>query len=262
MPWTYGQEGIDLVKHFFRLRYQLIPYIYTYSRIASDSALPIMQPLYLEYPKLEQAYAHPSEYFFGKEILVAPILDLTGEREVYLPPGEWFADFTDSIYTGPRVLREKHGLHTLPVFVRSGSIVPMQHPREYSDQGPLDTLLLDVYGTGSAHFNLYEDDGVSLGYRRGEYAWTSISGWPKASRGYLLEINPTHGRFAGQVSERTYEMRFHGFPQPKSVSMNGVKLGAGGYLSSHWSYNSGRSVLVVQVRRQSISRKTRVVLGW
>lgn len=143
MPWTYGQEGIDLVRHFFRLRYQLIPYIYTYSRIASDSALPIMRPLYLEYPKLEQAYAHPSEYFFGKEILVAPILDSTGEREVYLPPGEWFADFTDSIYTGPRVLREKHGLHTLPVFVRSGSIVPMQHPREYSDQGPLDTLLLD-----------------------------------------------------------------------------------------------------------------------
>ncbi|MGH8132462.1 MAG: TIM-barrel domain-containing protein, partial [Steroidobacteraceae bacterium] len=100
MPWTYGDEGIALMKKYFTLRTQLIPYLYTYTWLAHRDSIPILRPLYLEYPQLEQAYRHSHEYFFGDEMLVAPVLDPSGHRTVYLPPGRWIDFFSGRHYAG------------------------------------------------------------------------------------------------------------------------------------------------------------------
>jgi alpha-glucosidase (family GH31 glycosyl hydrolase) len=262
MPWTYGKEGIDLARDYFALRYRLIPYIYTYCRLASDSALPLLRPLYLEYPRLEDAYAHPSEYFFGKEILVAPIVDSMGERDVYLPPGQWFAYFTDSVHTGPTVVREKHSLQTMPLFVRSGSIIPGQPVRSFSDERALDTLLIDVYGTKTGKFSLYEDDGLSLQYQLGRSSITQVTGGPTARDGYRMVIGPTRGDFNGQSQARTYELKLHGFPEPKHVRVDGMTLGAGAAKGQGWSYDGRRSTVRIRISSRSIRQATRVAVAW
>jgi hypothetical protein len=262
MPWTYGKQGIDLARDYLTLRYRLIPYIYTYCRIASDSALPVIRPLYLEYPKLEQAYDHPSEYFFGREMLVAPIVDSSGERDIYLPPGEWFAYFTGVVYTGPTVVHESHTLQTMPLFVRSGSIIPGQPVREYSDQGPLDTLLVDVYGVKEGKFSLYEDDGVSLEYRQGRGGRTDLTGQPMAREGYKLIIGPTHGDFGGQVTERAYDIKLHGFPEPKLLRVNGVTLAPGVAKQEGWSYDTRKSTVRIRTAPLGIRRTVSIAVTW
>jgi len=118
MPWTYGKKGIALDRKYFSLRYKLLPYIYTYVRQAYDKSLPLLRPLYLEYPKLSEAYNHPHEYFFGKEILVAPVVDSTGTRTIYLPPGEWYDFFTGKSYKGAQTFTTHYNVDQMPVFVR------------------------------------------------------------------------------------------------------------------------------------------------
>lgn len=262
MPWTYGRRGTDLVREYAQLRHRLIPYVYSYCRTATDSALPLVRPLYLEYPRLGEAYARTDEYFFGKEILVAPIVDSTGEREIYLPPGEWFALFTDSQYTGPVRVREKHSLGTMPVFVRSGSIIPGQPVREYSDKGLLDTLLLDVYGKQDAVFNLYEDDGTSLDYRGGKCAWTQFRGQPLSRDGYKVVVDPSRGDFSGQAMARAYEIRLHGFAEPTQVRVNGKRFAAGARKGAGWSFDNRRSIVRVRIAPQDIRKATSVVINW
>lgn len=260
MPWTYGEKGIELAKKFFRLRYSLIPYIYTYCRIASDDALPIVRPLYLEYPSLGRAYSSPSEYMFGKEFLVAPITDSTAQREVYLPPGEWIDYFTGQKYAGDRSIREKYPIDRIPLFVKVGSIIPLQSDMAYSDQRPLDTLVVEIYGPDKASFSLYEDDGSSLDYKSGKYAWTPLSFSKGAGGKYEMTIGPTKGEFNSQPATRAYELRFHGIAKPGSITVNNHKLELGQKAGEGWSWEKEKSVAIVKVDSKKIREAVKVVL--
>jgi len=168
MPWTYGEEGVALMKKYFTLRNQLIPYLYTYSWLAHRDSVPILRPLYLEHPELEESYQHSREYFFGNEMLVAPVVDASANQTIYLPPGQWIDFFNGKPYEGGTTFQQQTKVDEIPVFVRAGAIIPEQLPSEYSDAKPLDTVILNVYGTGSGHFDLYEDDGISFDYDKGK----------------------------------------------------------------------------------------------
>jgi alpha-glucosidase (family GH31 glycosyl hydrolase) len=251
MPWTYGDKGMDLAKKFFRMRYNLIPYIYTYSRIATEQALPIVRPMYLEYPSATKAYSAPQQYMFGKELLVAPVTDSSGVKEVYFPSGEWFDYFTGQKYNGEKTIKEKYPLDRMPVFVKAGAIIPMLPNVQYSDEHPLDTLVVDVYGSQAGSFNMYEDDGVSLDYKTGKYAWTPLA-FSKSGKGELT-IGPSKGEFSGQPETRAYEVRFHAVGKPASVTVNGRKVGA-------WTWDKDKSIAVVPVESKKIRETVRVSL--
>jgi alpha-glucosidase (family GH31 glycosyl hydrolase) len=250
MPWVYGSQGVDLVRKYFTLRYSLIPYMYTYSRETFEEALPLVRPLYLEHPALEEAYVHPQEYYFGRELLVAPVVDSTGAQAVYLPPGEWVDYFTEKRYPGNSTVREEYPLDRMPVFVKAGSIIPTQPPREYTGQRSLDTLLLDVYGPGPAAFDLYEDDGVSLGYRRSEFARTPIAFSKKGA----LTIGPAKGTYRGQPQARAYAIRIHGGGEPAQVSMDRRLLSRSATSGLGWTWDSQRSLVTVRVPMTSVRK--------
>jgi alpha-glucosidase (family GH31 glycosyl hydrolase) len=258
MPWTYGDKGIDMAKKFFRLRYNLIPYIYTYSRFATEQALPIVRPMYLEYPSAPKSYSTPYQYMFGRELLVAPVIDSSGMKEIFLPPGEWFDYFTGQKYSGDKTIKEKYPLDRMPVFVKGGSVIPMQTNMQYSDQRPLDTLVVDVYGSQAGSFNLYEDDGVSLDYKSGKYAWTPIV-FSKSGRNELT-VGPTKGEFNGQPQARAYEIRLHGVGKPASVSVNNRKAELGAKAGEGWMWDKDKSVAIVTVEAKKIREAVRVVI--
>jgi hypothetical protein len=207
--------------------------------------------MYLEYPDKEPAYMYMHQYMFGKELLVAPVTEpapalkdvysplvLTeymrptstepapALKDVYLPANEyWFDYFTGDIYKGEQTITYKCPLERMPLFVRAGSIIPMAANMDYSDQKPVDPLTLDIYAGKTAEFRLYEDDGISLDYRKGAYAWTPLVFKAVNSMGdYTVIIGPTQGKFTGQPKSRRYEIRLHGLLKPESVKVNGATL--------------------------------------
>jgi alpha-glucosidase (family GH31 glycosyl hydrolase) len=231
LPWEYGDAGMETYRKFVGLRYALLPYTYTCSRIAHDTALPLVRGMYLDYPDQEQSFASNQQYLFGRELLVAPVTKPGGgkpvDTNVILPAGDdWFDYFTGDIYQGGGKIVHRCPLDRMPLFARAGSIIPTGPKMDYSDQKPVDPLTLDVYaGKRPAEFTLYEDDGVSLDYRKGAHAWTPIAFQPANTAGnYTLTIAPADGRFAGQLDKRGYIVRVHGLLKPKTVTTEQTKL--------------------------------------
>jgi len=244
MPWVYGLKGVALMRKYFTLRTQLIPYIYTYSWQAHERSLPLLRPLYLQWPDLDQAYRHFHEYYFGDEMLVAPVLAAGGARTVYLPPGRWMDFFGGKRYQGGATFTAHYAVDQTPVFVREGAIVPEQAISRNDAGAEPGALIVNVYGDGNGHFDLYEDDGVSLDYERGKYALTPMT-YRTAGAGHRLLIGPATGSFDGQRERRKYELRIHTALRPASISVNGVR-------TSGWRWKESDSTAYLTLPLESI----------
>jgi alpha-glucosidase (family GH31 glycosyl hydrolase) len=251
MPWIYADEGMALMRKYFTLRNQLIPYLYTYSWLAHRDSVPILRPLYLEHPELEESYRHSREYFFGNEMLVAPVVDASANPTIYLPPGQWIDFFNGKPYEGGTTFQQQYKVDEIPVFVRAGAIIPEQLPSEYSDAKPLDTVILNVYGSGSGHFDLYEDDGISFDYDTGKSAVTAMDHSTDAGGQQHLTLAATQGTFSGQVSQRTFELRIFGKNRPAAVSVDGHDVGA-------VSWDADRSLATVTLPSHPIGARMEI----
>jgi alpha-glucosidase (family GH31 glycosyl hydrolase) len=252
MPWVYGDRGIALMRKYFTLRTQLIPYIYSYAWVAHRESLPLMRPLYLEDPDLEEAYRQAQEYYFGDSLLIAPVLAPGGERTVWLPPGDWLDFFTGERHQGGGAFSAHYAVDETPVFVRAGSIVPEQGVSEYSDAKPLDPIILNVFGSGHGRFELYEDDGDSLDYEQG-HALTVITHDTAADGVQRLVIEPASGSFPGQRAARSYELRIHGAGRPASITIDGRDGG-------HFSWDAQHATASTVIPKQSI--RERLSIEW
>ncbi len=251
MPWTYGPQGIALMKKYFTLRTQLIPYIYTYAWRAHRESLPLLSPLYLEYPQVEEAYRHPHEYFFGRELLVAPVLNADGQVTLWLPPGEWLDFFSGKHFEGGQNLTAHYAVDATPVFVRAGAIVPEQPPSEYSDAKPSERLVLNVYGSGDGRFTLYEDDGSSLKSDAADgHAETPLTHEVSADGVHHLTIAAVRGGYTGQPATRSYELRVHGAGKPATLTVDGKSTGA-------WSLDA-QGTAIAQLPARPTGAETRI----
>jgi alpha-glucosidase (family GH31 glycosyl hydrolase) len=237
MPWVYGAKGVALMRKYFTLRTRLIPYLYTYGWQAHERALPLLRPLYLEWPRLEQSYRHFHEYYFGAEMLVAPVLEADGKRTVYLPPGSWMDFFTGKHYRGDTTFTAHYAPDATPVFVRAGAIVPEQVAARAGSGG----LAINVYGEGNSRFDLYEDDGISLDYERGGYAMTPMR-YRASGDHHELDIGPTRGSFAGQAQQRQYALRIHTARRPASIFVDGKRT-----YRWHWEPHDSTAYLPLPV---------------
>jgi alpha-glucosidase (family GH31 glycosyl hydrolase) len=252
MPWIYGERGVELMRKYFSLRTQLIPYLYTYSWRAHTESLPILRPLYLEYPELEEAYRHPYEYFFGEQMLVAPVVGPGGEQRIYLPPGDWRDFFTGKRHRGGATFTAHYAIDETPVFVREGAIVPEQRPSDYSNAQRLDPLVLSVYGAGNGAFELYEDDGESLDYeaQHARTAMTHSAGNDGVNR---LVIGPLQGGYPGESATRSYELRLYVDVRPSAISIDGKN-------AAPWRWDGARSMASVDIRARPI--RERITVEW
>lgn len=267
LPWNYGQKGIDLCRKFFQLRYSLIPYIYTYSRIAHETGVPLVQPLYLQYPYLEDAYKYEHQYLFGNELLVAPVVQPAGEdglalKTVYFPPGKWFDYFTADVYDGNQTIEYKCPLDRMPIFVKAGAIIPMQPEMAYTGQKALDPLIIDIYGGANGSFNLYEDDGESLDYLVGKFARTPIT-FTEDKGNYQICIGQTEGRFKGQLQKRGFILKLHNISNPKSVKLNDTLLAKkqNTIKGEGWYRDAKENVVIIELDKKPIRKQIKLTLG-
>lgn len=156
-PWDYGKEAEEIVKKYMELRYELLPYIYTYAHEAHEFGIPIMRPMMLEFQEDPNCWFAELQYMFGQELLIAPIFNNTGERCIYLPRGRWIDYWTKKVYYGERNIFVKKGLDQMPIFVKENSIIPKTDKSDYIENNPLQKLILEVFLKDKASFTLKDD---------------------------------------------------------------------------------------------------------
>lgn len=208
-PWNYGGEAERIVSDFMRLRHRLIPYIYTADRQTSLGGRALCEPMYYSCPDAEEAYTCPNEYFFGPELIAAPITGKIGKSgmacsRVFLPEGRWTDFFTGMIYGGGRVVDMYRGTESFPLLARAGAIIPLSDDMtpacDYSE-----SLTLRIY-RGKGEYVLYNDDGESVDYKSGAYYENKFTVSEKDGGAEFI-IHPATGDIS-LARSRTYTLEF------------------------------------------------------
>ncbi len=211
-PWNYSGHVARLATDALRLRHKLLPYIYTMNYRTHTECRAICEPMYYAYPEKEEAYNCRNEFFFGTELIVAPITEHTSAKtnlasvKVWLPKGRYTDIFTGRIYEGEQVITMYRDLDSVPVLAREGSIIPMSQNDRTNDCTNPEVLELLVY-RGNNTFTLYEDDGDSLSYQKGEYLKTAFT--VNENEGNVtFTIEKAEGDISVVPENRTYVVKF------------------------------------------------------
>jgi alpha-glucosidase/alpha-D-xyloside xylohydrolase len=185
----YHNAAVEpICKKYLELRYRMMPYLYSAVRECTQSGIPVMRSLWLHYPNEPAAVARGDEYLWGRDILVAPVVEKgAAERKVYLPRGAWYDFWTNEKHDGGTEVTRQVDLATIPLYVRAGAIIPMGAVKQYTAEkvdGPLD---ISVYPGADGSFLLYEDDGSSFDYRKGEWMGIRMA-WNDARKVLTLRL--------------------------------------------------------------------------
>ncbi|UTF52664.1 glycoside hydrolase family 31 protein [Natronosalvus rutilus] len=159
-PWAFGEEALDIFRTYARLRYRLLPYLYTYAEIAARTGLPEVRPLVLEYQDDPRTHRLDTEYLVGEDLLVAPVFEPETTRDVYLPRGEWRHLWDGERYEGEQTVAIDAPLEIMPVFVRAGSVLPQREPTQFVEPGTPDELTLRVTLEDGAASGRYYDESA------------------------------------------------------------------------------------------------------
>jgi alpha-D-xyloside xylohydrolase len=220
--WRFGEPGTpfyEAIARFIRLRYELMPYIYSVAAHVSLRGASMIRAMALLDPGDAATHDIVDQFFFGPALLVSPVTspmhyernsqpltDVEKSRPVYLPAGsEWFDFWTGERWEGGRFMNAHAPLERIPLFVRAGSIIPMTQPMQHVDEIPAAPWEIRVYTGADAEFILYEDAGDSYEYERGAFSLIRIQ-WSQQTG--QLTIGAREGRFPGMVSERACRIVF------------------------------------------------------
>jgi alpha-glucosidase/alpha-D-xyloside xylohydrolase len=177
-----------ICKKYLELRYQLMPYIYSAVKETCETGMPMIRALWLHYPEDRTAVARGDEYLFGRDLLVAPVMEKGATtRSVYLPQGVWYDFWTEERVEGGREVSRKVELETIPVYVRAGAVIPMGPVKQYTGEAGEGPLTLWVHGGSDGACTLYEDDGETFDFRKGEFGKVRI-GWNDRQRRLSLRL--------------------------------------------------------------------------
>ncbi len=180
--WSYGKQAEPILEKYLRLRYTLLPYIYSLAFGTHQTGAPYMRALFMDFPEDRRAAKQRHEYMFGPAFLVAPVYKQgQTSRKVYLPKGtDWYNYWTREQLKGGQTVTVEAPIDTLPLFVRAGSIIPTGSPI-LSTKDPQKIARIQVYAGADAAFDLYDDDGETYGYETGDYHLTELR-WNDARR--------------------------------------------------------------------------------
>ncbi len=223
-PWEYEKKVSDAIREAFRLRMSLIPYIYHFNHVAHATGLPLCRPLYLHYPKDDNAYRYPSEYLFGDSLLVAPVAASGGELVVYLPEGKWVPWEKNTALAGPLKQYLLVNYNEIPVYVKAGSIIVRQKPALSTALAPKNHRILDIYPGEPdevTELKLYEDDGESRDHRGGGFAFTNITFTVRKNGNAEISISKPEGKYKGMPSKRTFAINIYTAKMPARLKVNG-----------------------------------------
>ena len=225
--WNIAPEGSPTymsILWYMRLRYRLMPYLYSLAGSVYFDDYTMMRGLPMDFPEDENVRDLSDQWLFGPALMPCPVSEYKARsRSVYFPAGGWYDFYSGQYIAGGRRLDVAAPRARMPLFVRAGSIIPFGPAMEWSDELPADEIRLYVYAGADAAFTLYEDDGLTYAYENGAYATIPIH-WDDASR--TLSLGARSGAFPGMLSTRTFHVVVvdPGRPQAYDPDAEGFKL--------------------------------------
>ena len=177
-----------ICRKYLELRYRLLPYLYSAVREATVTGMPVMRCPWLHYPDDPETVKHGDEYLWGRDILVAPVVEKGAtSRRLYLPRGRWFDFWTNEPHDGGREIERTVDLETLPLFVREGAIVPLGPVKQFVNEKVDGPLTITIYPGADGECLLYEDDGISFNHRKGDWMGLQLR-WNDARRALAMRL--------------------------------------------------------------------------
>lgn len=222
--WNFGEKGTpfyDAIEKFIRLRYRLMPYIYSLAGAVRLENATIMRSLFFDFGEDRKTYEIKDEFLFGKNILVCPVTEpmyyQAGDKEMegakksrtcYLPAGaDWIDFWSGEYFDGGQSIERQTPLDQIPLFVKAGTILPLKEGMQYAGDRKDEPVILQIYAGADGSFTLYEDDGNSYRYEEGAYQTISLV-W--RDREKKLYFGKKDGSYAEDLSERTFIIRKEG----------------------------------------------------
>lgn len=232
--WNIAPQGhpcYNSILYYTKLRYAMMPYIYSLAGMTHFNDYTIMRPLVMDFTADTQVYNISDQYMFGPALMVCPVYIYGArEREVYFPEGNWYDFYTGKLYTGGQKTVVPAPYERMPLFVRAGSILPYGPEMQYSDEKKAEKIDLYVFKGADGQFTLYEDEGVNYNYEKGKYAMIPMQYDQQSG---TLTIGDRQGEFDGMLKERTFNVVVvdpehpQGYavaPQGQVVKYNGTKV--------------------------------------
>ena len=206
--WSYGPDAQKILVSFDRLRYRMLPYIYSLAwKTTSESYTP-MRPLVMDFRSDVRAQNIGDQFMYGPAFLVNPVTEPDATtRRLYLPESKWYDFWTGASVAGGRTIGASAPLDRLPLYIRAGSILPLGPAEEWSTENPADPIELRIYRGADADFTLYEDENDTYNYEKGAYATIPLH-WDEAKQ--ALTIGDRKGQFPGMLKNRTFRVVFVG----------------------------------------------------
>ncbi|MCM1300024.1 MAG: DUF5110 domain-containing protein [[Eubacterium] siraeum] len=248
-PFVFGELLTDGAAHYMRLRYRLLPYIYSYNYKAHITGSPMMRALVFEYSDDENVLDIKDEYLFGSELLVAPITEEKAtQRRVYFPKGKWYDWDYGYCYEGGKSSIVYAPQNRIPVFVKGGSIIPMIEQTYHTSDIDWKHIDLKIYPNGKCSFDMFTDDGISYDYLKGGFTVTHIECEENDTETHI-RIMRSNLLFAADE----YRFEIHVNAEPKNVVFGEKELSRCGYKRSMekseegWFFDKLNNVLYIKL---------------
>lgn len=218
-PWAFGEIYEKIIKKYIQLRYQWLPHLYTLFMEASRTGIPVMRPLFLEYPNDPKTTNLSDQFLIGDNVLIAPIMrPATYHRVVYLPEGDWVHYWTDKIIQGGTHILVEADLETLPLFIKKGSMVAHGAIKS-STMAPETNMEIHIYpdDKGEISYTFYDDDGETFAYEQGEYLLKKITCQQTQSD---IQISIHNENISFKPSWNEWTLVIHLLKEPKKIFVN------------------------------------------
>ena len=245
-PWKHSFEAETIAVDVLRQRHAMIPYLYSMNYRTHKHSLALVEPMYYPYPEKAEAYEVPNQFFFGSELMVAPITKKRNpntnlaEVEVWLPKGRWTDIYTGAIYEGDKKVKMYRGLESIPVLAKEGAIIPLSSDDRNNDcSNPKDMTIRIFRGTNT--FELYEDDGESNEFKNGNYAITKFR-VREAVRDINFEIKPAEGNCSTLPARRNYTLVFEDITSAENISVTSK----GKEVKFDVAYKCGKTIITLK----------------
>lgn len=232
-PWRLEKKQYDMFVDYDKLRYRLLPYIYSTAFNGHLTGMPVMRSMPLMFPDDPQADAQLNQYMFGDYLLVSAFTS-----RVHLPQGRWIDYWSGDAYQGPAdidyVIPENRGG---ALFVKAGAILPQWPDVDYIAPNTVEEITLEVFPEGESSFTLYEDDGKTYAYESGAFAKTIVTCQVREKLVNVF-ISPRQGEYQGKLERRLYTLRIHSSEKPSAVTVSAQSI-------SDWQFDADKNVLMI-----------------
>jgi alpha-D-xyloside xylohydrolase len=206
-----------------KLRYRLMPYIYSLTGMVTQDDYTIMRGLVMDFGSDQNVFNIDDQFMFGPALLINPVTEYKARmRKVYLPAGTgWYEFKTGKYVEGGRTVEADAPYSDIPIFVKAGSIIPFGPAIQYADEKSADPIRLVIYTGADGQFKLYEDENVNYNYEKGAFSTILLTYDAKAKR---LKVGARQGQFPGMLQNRTFEIIWVGKDKPIPFDLNAAPI--------------------------------------